>query len=144
MFRSHCAGAPIVNCQPKISVLHLGEHPSQRPDCCYCCCYYFWGVLCKSLIINGGVDEGNRTLIGLPKLFIGGKVSAAQGSPQPTVNNFAVAAKMIFEKLPFRQKNGEHAWPGRRMSNPKRLRLRREFRSGPSALTQRNTPEPFA
>jgi hypothetical protein len=60
------------------------------------------------LILNGA-GEGNRTLIGLPKLFIGGKVSAAHSSPQPTVNNFVVAAKMICEKLPFRQKNGEHA-----------------------------------
>jgi len=67
-----------------------------------------------------GAGEGNRTLIGLPKLFIGGKVSAANSSPPPTVNNFAAAAKMICEKLPFRQKNGGHAWPGRRISNPKR------------------------
>ena len=34
-------------------------------------------------------------LIGLPKLFIGGKVRAMNYSPQPTVNNFAAAAKMI-------------------------------------------------
>jgi hypothetical protein len=32
-----------------------------------------------------------RGLIGNPKLFIGGKVSAANLSPQPAVNNFGVA-----------------------------------------------------
>jgi hypothetical protein len=59
-------------------------------------------------------------LIGLPKLFIGGKVSAANLSPPPTVNNYAVAAKMICEKLKVHPKKGGHAWPGRRIVNPKR------------------------
>ena len=59
-------------------------------------------------------------LIGLPKLFIGGKVSAASLAPPPTVNNFAVAAQFICAKLTFHPKKGGHAWPGRRISNPKR------------------------
>jgi hypothetical protein len=33
----------IVNCQTQMGIFHLGEHPSQEPDCCYCCCY-FWEV----------------------------------------------------------------------------------------------------
>jgi hypothetical protein len=59
-------------------------------------------------------------LIGLPKLFIGGKVSAADLSPRPTVNNFAATAKMFCEKLKFHPEKGGRAWPGRRMVHPKR------------------------
>ena len=90
------------------------------------------------------IQGSTRALIGLPKLFIGGKVSAANLAPQPTVNNFAAAAKMTCEKLKFHPKEGGHAWPGRRITRPNARRLTRDFRSGPSALTQRNAQEPFA
>jgi len=33
----------IAACQSWRCISHLGEHPSQEPDCCYCCCY-FWEV----------------------------------------------------------------------------------------------------
>jgi len=30
-------------CQTLLCGFHLGEHPSQKLNCCYCCCY-FWEV----------------------------------------------------------------------------------------------------
>jgi hypothetical protein len=83
-------------------------------------------------------------LIGLPKLFIGGKVSGADLAPPPTVNNFAVAENMICERLPFRQKMASTLGPEDESLILNARRLLTEFRSGPSALTQRNTQEPFA
>jgi hypothetical protein len=59
-------------------------------------------------------------LIGLPKLFIGGEESAAVYAPQPTVNNFAAAAKMICGIVHFHPGKGGRAWPGRRIVYPKR------------------------
>jgi hypothetical protein len=81
--------------------------------------HYSWPQEATKLIKT---DQGQNVapLIGLPKLFIGGKVSATNSSPQPTVNNFAAATKMICEKLKSHPKKGGHAWPGRRICAPKR------------------------
>src|SRR5688572_21957321 len=65
-------------------------------------------------------------------------------SPQPAVNNFTAAMDMDCEQLAFRQKKGEHAWPGRRIVNPKRSTFLDRISLRAKRLTSRNALEPFA
>jgi hypothetical protein len=83
-------------------------------------------------------------LIGIPKLFIGGQASGADESPQPTVNNFAAAAKSVVNNLLFTAKKVNTLGPEDEWSIRNVRRLLTEFRSGPSAVTPRNPLEPFA
>jgi hypothetical protein len=79
-------------------------------------------------------------LIVAPKLFIGGKESRRNYSPQPTVNNFAPPTTFTVNNLIFTRSIMVNT-PGPedecRLQNARRFTG--EFRSGPGALMQRNS-----
>jgi hypothetical protein len=79
-------------------------------------------------------------LIVPPKLFIGGKESRRNHSPQPTVNNFAPPKKFTVNNLTFTrtiQVNTPGPEDECRFQNARRFTG--DFRSGPGALMQRNS-----
>ena len=81
-----------------------------------------------------------RLLIVPPKLFIGGKESRRNHSPQPTVNNFAPPKKFTVNNLTFTrtiQVNTPGPEDECRFQNARRFTG--DFRSGPGALMQRNS-----
>jgi hypothetical protein len=79
-------------------------------------------------------------LIVPPKLFIGGKGSRRDLSPQPTVNNFAPPKRITVNNLIFTrsiQVNTPGPEDELRLLNARRFT--EDFRSGPGALMPRNS-----
>jgi hypothetical protein len=89
---------------------------------------------------KNGFQRRRFLLIVPPKLFIGGKESRRNHSPQPTVNNFAPPKKFTVNNLTFTrtiQVNTPGPEDECRFQNARRFTG--DFRSGPGALMQRNS-----
>ena len=89
------------------------------------------------------IQHPSAALIVPPKLFIGGKGSLRNHSPQPTVNNFAPPKKFAVNNSTFTrtiQVNTPGPEDEYAALNARRFSV--DFRSGPGALMQRNSQSP--